>query len=148
MQLTDNSKTLINSHNLSLDMHKTDQQELDLLRKKVDALQAENEVLMLMLDSIPEYISYVDKELVYRVCNKKYETEANLTREDLIGKHVSEFIGEQTFDKIKPYVNNVLEGEQVTYDNRIDYKYLPQQDVKVQYIPHLSAEGEVLGFTT
>jgi len=44
-------------------------------------------------------------------------------------------------------VERVLKGELVTYDDHIDYKFLPQQDVHVQYAPHKSNDGSVSGFS-
>ena len=49
--------------------------------------------------------------------------------------------------KIQPHVERVLKGELVTYEDRIDYRYLAQQDVQVQYTPHQSKEGAVKGFS-
>ena len=67
-------------------------------------MEAERDILAFTLDSIPEYVSYVDTELVYQVCNHKYEIETGHSREKFLGKHVVEFIGEKAFTKIQHYV--------------------------------------------
>lgn len=121
--------------------------EIDRLRKRLAALQAENDVMAFILDSIPDYVSYVNADITYQLCNRKYEIETGRTREAFLGKHVVEFMGEQGFAKIQRHVERVLKGELVTYKDRIDYRYLKQQDAQVQYAPHRSKEGAVIGFS-
>jgi len=123
------------------------EEETELLRGRLTALQAERDVLAFILDSIPDHVSYVNADLTYQVCNQKYEIETGRTREAFLGKHVVEFTGEQGFSRIQPHVERVLKGELVTYEDRIDYRYLAQQDVQVQYTPHQSKEGAVKGFS-
>ncbi|QYZ67308.1 MAG: GGDEF domain-containing protein [Gammaproteobacteria bacterium (ex Lamellibrachia satsuma)] len=121
--------------------------EIDRLRKRLAVLQAEHDAMAFILDSVPDYVSYVNADLTYQVCNRKYEIETGRTREAFLGKHVVEFMGEQGFAKIQQHVERVLKGELVTYEDRIDYRYLAQQDVQVQYAPHRSKEGAVIGFS-
>ena len=112
-----------------------------------EAFRAEHDRMAFILDSIPDFISYVDSELSYQMCNQKYEIEKDITRDAFLGKHVVEFMGEQGFAKIQRHVERVLKGELVTYDDRMDYKYLAQQDVQVQYAPQQSKDGTVIGFS-
>ena len=123
------------------------QKEVEQLRKQLVDLQAENELMAFILDSIPDYVSYVDADLTYQLCNRKYEIEKGMTREKFLGKHVIEFVGKQGFARIQPHVDRVLKGELVTYDDHIDYKYLAEQDVQVQYAPQQSEDGAVIGFS-
>lgn len=123
------------------------EEEIIDLRKQLKTLAAERDVLAFTLDTIPEYVSYVDANLLYQVCNHKYEIETGRTCEEFVGKHVIEFIGENAFSNIQPYVERVLKGELVTYEDQIVYKHLGQQDVEVQYAPHFSKEGIVIGFS-
>lgn len=122
-------------------------EENDQLREQLAALQAEHDVLSFTLDSIPDYVSYVDADLVYQVCNRKYETETGQPRNAFLGKHVVEFMGEQGFGRIQAHVKRVLKGELVNYEDHIDYRHLAQQDVQVQYAPHRSTDGAVRGFS-
>jgi transcriptional regulator with PAS, ATPase and Fis domain len=103
--------------------------EVEQLRDQLAGLQAENDLKTFILDSIPDYVSYVDADLTYQLCNRKYEIEKGMTREKFLGKHVIEFVGKQGFARIQPYVDRVLKGELVTYEDHIDYKYLAEQDV-------------------
>lgn len=122
-------------------------QEIEQLRERLAALQAERDVMAFILDSIPDFVSYVNADLTYQVCNQRYEIETGRTRESFLGKHVVEFTGEQGFARIQRHVERVLKGELVTYQDRIDYRYLAQQDVQVEYTPHQSKEGAVTGFS-
>jgi len=123
------------------------EEEIIELRKQLKKLKSERDILAFTLDSIPEFASYVNADLVYQFCNHKYETETDRTREEFLGKHVVEFVGEKSFKKIQPYVERVLSGEVVTYENSMNYKHMLNQDVKVQYIPHYSKDNIVIGFS-
>ncbi len=123
------------------------EEEINRLREQLADLQEERDLMAFILDSIPDYVSYVNADLTYKVCNRKYETEKGLSHDAFIGKHVVEFIGEQGFARIQPHVERVLKGELVTYEDHLDYKYLTKQDVQVQYAPHQSKEGAVIGFS-
>jgi diguanylate cyclase (GGDEF)-like protein/PAS domain S-box-containing protein len=123
------------------------EEEMDGLREQLAALQDRHDLMAFILDSIPDFVAYVDSDLAYQLCNRKYETETGRPCNEFLGKHVVEFIGEQGLEKIQPHVERVLKGEPVTYEDRIDYRYHKQQDVQVQYIPRLSKEGEVAGFS-
>ncbi len=123
------------------------EKEVERLRQQMLDLQAENDLMTFILDSIPDYVSYVDADLTYRLCNRKYETEKGMAREKFLGKHVVAFVGKQGLASIQPYVDRVLKGELVTYEDHIDYKYLAEQDVQVQYAPQQSEDGAVIGFS-
>ncbi len=120
--------------------------QIDDLQQQLTAMKAECDVMSFMLDSIPEFISYIDADLTYRICNRKYELETDISRNELLGKHVTEFIGNEAFGKIQAHVECVLNGKPVTYEDRIHYKYQEEQDVEVQYIPHHSKDGDIIGF--
>ena len=122
------------------------QEQIDDLQQQLTAMKAECDVMSFMLDSIPEFVSYINADLTYRLCNRKYELETDISCNELRGKHVTAFIGDEAFGKIQEYLKRVLDGESVTYEDRIHYKYLKEQDVEVQYIPHHSKDGDIIGF--
>lgn len=100
-----------------------------------------------ILDSIPDFVAYVDAGLVYRVCNDAYSKESGQPKEAFVGKHVIEYLGEQGLAKVQPHVSQVLRGEFVSYEDRVDYRYTAEQEVVVNYSPHLGQDGSVKGFS-
>ena len=123
------------------------EQENLSLRRQLAALRAERDLLTFIVNSIPDYVGYVDRDLVYRVCNETYASESGRPLDTFVGKHVIEFVGEAGMAKIQPHVDRVLQGELVDYEDRVDYRFKTQQDVEVQYAPHRTAVGEVKGFS-
>jgi len=123
------------------------EEEIEQLRGQLASLQDERDLMAFILDLIPDYVSFVDADLTYKLCNRKYETETGRPCEEFLGNHVVEFVGEQGLAKIQPHLERVLKGEPVTYEDRIDYKHSEQQDVQVQYTPHQSKDGDVAGFS-
>ena len=88
----------------------TPEDEIVALRERLAAVEAERDRMVFILDSIPNYAAYVDADLSYRVCNRKYATETGRSLDEFVGKHVVEFIGEQGLAKIQPYVERALIG--------------------------------------
>lgn len=123
-----------------------DEQPVEHLKDQISSLKSERDRLTFVLNAIPDFVAYVDKNLIYRFCNEIYSTETGKPLSAFTGKNVIEFIGQQGLNKIQPYVDRVLSGEFVTYNDRIDYKHKSQQDVEVMYIPDVSADDEVKGF--
>ena len=121
--------------------------EIARLNNQLTALEAERDRLAFILDSIPDYVSYVDTDLTYRFCNKVYSTESGQPIDTFIGKHVVAYVGKQGLAKIQPHVDRVLRGVNVSYDDHIDYRYQTQQDVEVRYTPHKYPDNSVQGFS-
>ena len=99
-----------------------------------------------LIDTLPVCISYVDANLHYRLNNKTYEDWFGISRDDLIGKHIKDILGEETFAANRQHYEAILSGETVTFENTI-----PLEDGKVRHVvgthvPDLGVNGEVRGF--
>src|SRR6266508_4513269 len=67
----------------------------------------------LMLDAVPTPIIYIDKDQKYYYANKAYLDWFEINITGVIGKTVEEFLGKETYPQIKPYIDKVMQGEQV-----------------------------------
>ncbi len=116
-------------------------------RKRVeDALRESETQLRLMADSIPAIISYVDAQEHYRLNNKAYEEWFKRPLNEITGRHISEVIGEQTYRKIRPYVQSVLSGHEISFEDELPYESGGTRYVSATYVPHVGKGGEVKGF--
>ena len=66
-----------------------------------------------MVAANPDRMSFVDANYIYREVNQAYLKDYQCRREDIIGKHISEFIGKEGFRNIKPLFDSCLAGEPV-----------------------------------
>jgi PAS domain S-box-containing protein len=106
----------------------------------------ERRLLRFLVDAMPDFVSYVDRDLHYRVCNQRYAEIVGRAAEQLAGLHVSEVLGKEALNVIQPHVERALHGERVQYEEYVDYRFGEDQYVDVQYVPRVGPDSEVRGF--
>jgi PAS domain S-box-containing protein len=84
----------------------------------------------------------------YRMTNHMYETWFGTTSEETYGKSIPEVLGESAFQKIRPYVEKVLTGEQVEFESFVPYRGVGNRYVRVTYVPDVDSSGSTNGFVT
>ncbi len=96
-----------------------------------------------MSNNSKDYMSMLDRDLRYVVVNDAFARAQGLTKEELIGKEVSEVWGQEVFDSfIFPKFEKALQGEQVNYHNEFDFGLLGKKHMNVSFYPY-AEEGEV-----
>ncbi len=102
--------------------------------------------LQLVTDAIPVLIAYCDRGEVYRYCNARYTEWFGLGQEEVVGRTVAELVGPEAYATVEAPIGRVLSGEPVSFEAHLPYRHGPPRDVQVDYMPHRSAGGEVVGF--
>lgn len=110
------------------------------------ALQQREAELRLITDAVPVLISLVDAEQRYRFNNQKYEEWFGKPATEMNGKYLWEVLGQSAYETIRPYVEQVLAGHEVTFESRIPYKEGGIRDAVVNYVPRFDPQGTVEGF--
>lgn len=57
-------------------------------------------------------------------------------------------IGDAAYAVVKPHIDAVLRGKPQDFESRLVYRRGGRRHVRIQYIPHLGASGDVRGFFT
>ena len=109
------------------------------------ALKESEKRLRLFTDAMPALFSYIDKDMRYRFCNLSHEKHFRRKREDIIGRTVEEITGPETYEQVKPLFDRVLSGENVFYEQWVDYREAGRTFVRGSLIPDISPEGTVEG---
>ncbi len=104
--------------------------------------------IQLLLDALPALISYIDSDERYGVVNQAYERWFREDRSSLAGRQVREVIGDAAYAVVKPHIDAVLRGKPQDFESRLVYRKGGRRHVRIQYIPHLGASGDVRGFFT
>lgn len=111
-----------------------------------EALRNNENQLRLITDSIPLLISYVDRNHRYRFVNRNYSEWFGKPREEIIGKHLSEILGEAAYQMILPEVEKALAGEEVIFERLVPYKS-GERFIHVNYVPDFDqTTRQVRGF--
>ncbi len=78
----------------------------------------------------------VNEEYVYLFANETFLDYHQLDREQVVGHTVAEVVGEQMFkEKIKPYVDQCLQGETIQYEMMYAYPVRGTRHLEIRYYP-------------
>jgi len=90
--------------------------------------------------------AYVDQDLVYQEVSSEYCRWRGITPDDAIGKSAVDFVGEDAAKLLRPLWKRVLQGENVTVDEKIKFPHLDDlMFVRASFIPDFVDE-KVVGF--
>ncbi|MEH2250100.1 PAS domain S-box protein [Nostoc sp.] len=117
-----------------------------LTESNEEALRQRETQLHLITDTLPVLISFVDSEKRYRFNNRAYEEWFGHPAAKIYGKHLWEVVGESAYEVVRPYVEQVLAGEQVTFESQIPYKDGRTRYINSIYVPQVNKQGTVEGY--
>ncbi len=110
-----------------------------------EAVHARAEQLRVMVDSLPVLISYIDPEQRYHFANATYSQWFAAGPAPIVGLHMSEVLGHEAYDLIRPYVEAALAGEAVRYTADVDFKAAGVMVIDAQIVPHFDRAKKVIG---
>ena len=99
-----------------------------------------------IINALPQFVAYTDRDLVYRFVNRTYQQKFGVRPEDVVGKTLPEVIGQDAFEEARPHVEKALSGEQVRYHERYDYAIGGTRDIDGILVPDVAEDGEVRGY--
>ncbi|MBD2113545.1 MULTISPECIES: PAS domain S-box protein [Cyanophyceae] len=116
-------------------------------RKRIEeSLRQRETELRLVTNSVPALIAFVDADQRYRFNNQGYEDWFSQSAKDLYGKHIREVVGDAAYEDVRPYVEQVLTGQQVTFERSIRFKDGNLRYLSATYVPRINDQGVVEGF--
>ncbi|MGF1934038.1 MAG: PAS domain S-box protein [Nostoc sp. ChiQUE02] len=120
----------------------------DITNRKLteEALQQRETELRLITDTLPVLITFVDSEQRYRFNNRAYEEWFGHPAAEVYGKHLWEVLGESAYEVLRPYVEQVLAGEQATFESQVPYKDGGTRYINAIYVPQFNRQGIVEGY--
>jgi PAS domain S-box-containing protein len=121
---------------------------IDITHRKQaeEALQKREDELRLITNAVPVLISYVDSKQQYRFNNKLYEQWYGFPASSAYGKHIKEVIGESAYLTIRPQIEAVLSGQEVTFESKLPLQDAGNRYIRATYVPQFGEQGEVEGF--
>ncbi|HEY8943381.1 MAG TPA: PAS domain S-box protein, partial [Polyangiaceae bacterium] len=117
-------------------------------RELSEALHRRESELRLILDAIPGLVAYLSPDQTYRQVNHTYEAWFGQPAAQLVGKHLSEVLGIQAYETIRPHVTAALQGEPVSFETEVSYARAGRRWIRATYIPDQDANGNVRGFVS
>ena len=103
------------------------------------------ERLVLMANSVPALIAYIDRDQRFRFSNRTYGEWLGVPHEKMVGRTLREVFGEKLYERLREHVERVLGGHPVEFEYSLG-EGESARFLQVAYAPHLDHAGEVLGF--
>jgi diguanylate cyclase (GGDEF)-like protein/PAS domain S-box-containing protein len=107
--------------------------------------KAKEQQIRLLADNLPALIAYFDaKTLTCLFANKNYARIWGWDEASIVGRSVSDVIGEEGYAAIAPYIERVVQGEAVTYERAVRAADGAERVLEVNLLPHKADTGETL----
>lgn len=102
-----------------------------------DFTEAQNQALLEVANRIPTHLSIVGRDCRYQMVNDAYLRATLRTREELIGSHVGDVLGDVIFqDRVSPHLERCFLGYPVHYQAEFDFAgYRQSKVMEVRYDP-------------
>ncbi|MDH3476017.1 MAG: PAS domain S-box protein, partial [Rhodospirillales bacterium] len=115
-------------------------------KRSEQALRESRDQLRLITDNLPVLISYVDKDQRYRFANRLHEKWFERPLAEILGKHANEVLEPSVYERLKPNIEKALEGESQGFEVTTQPTEVPPRHFRVNFVPHIGADGAVQGF--
>jgi PAS domain S-box-containing protein len=98
-----------------------------------------------VLDSLPLFISYADRDERIVYANRTCQRFFGVSLEDSRGRVMRDVIGERRYDAIGPFVREALQGKTVEGQGRYRHADGKPLDLEAVFIPHYDDAGAIQG---
>ena len=113
-------------------------------RKQMEvSLKESNIKFQSLAENIIGHLAYINAETFqYEFVNEAYEKTFRIPKDQLIGRHMKDIIGEEKFQFALPYFRQVKEGKPVSYENTFELE-TGKHWAQVNYSPIFGSDGTV-----
>ncbi|MCL7464174.1 PAS-domain containing protein [Phaeovulum sp. NW3] len=112
---------------------------LEEAKRELTAIEARTRQVTEMM---PAHIAHMDRDLTYTFSNRRLPSVMPGAKTDIVGRHVYDALGKDTFDKIEPAFRRALDGEprvlEITHDPS-------GRRIRIALTPDRGADGAVNG---
>ena len=119
------------------------------LRRELDTrmrmLSGQAQELRLVADNVPVLLCAYEG-MSCRFANQRYAEFFGFTAENVVGRHLREVLGEESYALTRPLVERVLAGEQVAYRGRRASPGFGERLMEIKLVPDAPQPGRERGF--
>jgi PAS domain S-box-containing protein len=95
---------------------------------------------------MPALIAYVDNEQKYVFCNAEHHKWFGISPKKVPGMAASDIFDEHITRILQPYIDKVLEGEQVSFEIQLSHRLKGPRICDMTLIPHTVEDRTIAGF--
>ncbi|HVN19195.1 MAG TPA: response regulator [Dongiaceae bacterium] len=111
------------------------------LARAVQQKQLERSDLESLSEQLAVPLTRCSRDLKYLWVNRYYANWLQRPAEKIIGRSIFDVVGKQAFDSLHLRFDQVLNGEDVVYQAKVNYDQIGPQRISAAYKPTLSADG-------
>ena len=111
-----------------------------------EALERSESRFRMLSENVPGMFGYVGSDRRYQFINKGYEAAFGKPREEILGKTAAELLPADAYERAKPYVDRVLAGEQISFENSTPDPDGNAHWTNITFVPSFDDQGEVDGY--
>jgi PAS domain S-box-containing protein len=116
------------------------------LKRAEEALRMREQQLRLIADAMPVLLSYIDRDRRYRFVNRRYAAWFRRSLDDVIGRPMEEVLGRAVMDRVSPYIERAMRGEEIHFEIEAPYP-TGARWINAHYVPDFDATGQVAGIS-
>jgi PAS domain S-box-containing protein len=121
-------------------------QELTERKRAEEALRESEAELQSVINRTPFMLVRCSRDLRYRFVSDAYAHLLARARSDIVGKTISEQIGDNGLETLRPYIERVLHGEAVNFECNLDFPDIGTRRLLIAYRPELGPKGKAVGW--
>jgi PAS domain S-box-containing protein len=123
------------------------QRDITERKKTEEALKEREEHLRLITDNLPVLINHTGLDMRYLFVNNYYTEMFGISKDQFIGKKISESIEKQAFEVGLNYIGQAFNGHTVSFENKIRDKNKQERIFQLILVPEFKGD-KVVGFFT
>lgn len=110
------------------------------------SLRQREEELRVITNTVPVLISFVDVDQRYRFNSQRYQDWFGQSPDEIEGKYLWEVLGAAAYEVVRPYVEQALAGQEVSFEHQLLYQPGTTRYISAHYIPLFNEQRQVTGF--
>ena len=115
-------------------------------KRAEDDLRAQRLQLRAITDVTPLLLTQCTRDFTYEFVNRAYAALLGTTPEEIVGKSMSDVIGAEGLETIRPYIETTLSGHTVEYEAEVPFARIGPRFLRVVDTPVTDDQGQVRGW--
>ncbi|NJD89802.1 MAG: PAS domain S-box protein [Betaproteobacteria bacterium] len=120
--------------------------DIDDDKRLREALERQERQLRFYAENIPEAIAFVGPTFRYEFVNKTFERIRGAPAREIVGRTVSEVLGEDAEQYFTPFVERLRRGEACAYERLAGPPGGEKRWIQVRLEPHMGEDGAFAGY--
>jgi PAS domain S-box-containing protein len=115
-------------------------------RRNARALEAAMKRLQLVTETMSAPVTRCTRDMRYEWVSRPYADWLHHPVESIVGQPIADVIGDAAFAQLAPYFGRVLAGEEVQYEEAVEFKGIGTRWIQARYTPTHDVHGVVDGW--